>query len=238
MTDEAMEFEINRPHNAGRLYNFLIEYKFNKALGSMPFSVKNMSVLDVCCGSGMISEYYAKAGAKVIGIDLSGEAIERAKTREERYNFEADFKVADAGKLSFPDNSFDIVSVHDGLHHLKNPQKAVSEMVRVAKKGVIIIEPAIALITRISVFLGISTDYEGEDFVYRFKKNELQEWFKNTGCKDIRMKRYIMYYPHQPGKLFKLFDFYPLFLATKISFFLINILLGKLGNKVQIIALK
>jgi len=47
-------FEINRPHNAGQLYNFLINYKFQEALKKMPFAVKGLSVLDVCGDSGMI----------------------------------------------------------------------------------------------------------------------------------------------------------------------------------------
>ncbi len=50
--------------------------------------------------------------------------------------------MADATNLPFPDNTFDVVSVHDGLHHLSEPWKAVREMVRVAKKGIVIIEPA------------------------------------------------------------------------------------------------
>jgi 2-polyprenyl-3-methyl-5-hydroxy-6-metoxy-1,4-benzoquinol methylase len=233
-----LEFEINRPRSSGKLYNYLISYKFHNAISKIPFAIDGVSVLDICCGSGMISEYYANYGAKVTGIDLSEEAISRAKTRKERYNFEADFKVADAYKLPFSDNSFDIVSVHDGLHHLKEPWKAVSEMVRVSKRGVIIIEPAKSFITMFSVLLGISSNYEGEDFVYRFKEKELQEWLKKAGCKKIEMKRYIMYYPHQPGKLFRIFDIQPLFFLVKVVFYLINIFWGRFGNKIQIIGLK
>ena len=232
------EFEIRRPHNSGRLYNFLINYKFQKALETLPFPIKGLSLLDVCCGSGMMSEYYAKEGAKVTGVDLSEEAIYRAKIRKERYKFDAEFRVADANNLPFADNSFDIVSVHDGLHHLENPKRAVKEMRRVAKRAVIIIEPAKALITRISVRSGISTDYEGSDFVYRFKENEMRQWLKRVGIRKVISRRYIMYYPHQPGKFFRIFDNKVSFFITKTTFHLLNILSGRLGNKIQVIGLK
>jgi ubiquinone/menaquinone biosynthesis C-methylase UbiE len=232
------EFEINRPHNAGWLYNFLINYKFKEVVRALPFSITGLFVLDVCCGSGMISEYYAQAGAAVVGVDLALDAIERARIRSQRYSFCAEFKEADATNLPFLDNSFDIVSVHDGLHHLASPKQAVKEMVRVAKQAVIIIEPAKALITELSIMLGFSLKYEGTDFVYRFKKREIISWLKEIGINKVIVKRYLMYYPHQPGKLFRFFDFYPISIFTKVAFYLINIFLGRFGNKIQIIGLK
>lgn len=232
------EFEINRPHNAGRLYNFLINYKFQKALEVLPFPIKDLSVLDICCGSGMMSEYYAKKGAKISGIDLSPETVERASIRSKRYSFQAEFKTADSTDLPFPDNSFDIVSVHDGLHHLDNPKKAVKEMVRAAKKGIIIIEPAKALLTELSILLGASLRYEGTDFVYRFKKNELTSWLKEFGIKKVFIKRYVMYYPHQPGRFFRIFDNRILFYIAQKLFQALNILFGRFGNKIQVIGLK
>ena len=232
------EFEINRPHNAGRLYNFLVNYKFQTALEVLALPIKGLSVLDICCGSGMMSEYYAKKGADVAGIDISLECIERAKIRSQRYGFSAKFQVADSRNLSFPDNSFDIVSVHDGLHHLGNPKKAVKEMARLAKKGVVIIEPAKALITELSILLGVSLRYEGADFVYRFKKDELTSWVKEFGINKVLIKRYIMYYPHKPGRFFGIFDNVALFYIAQKLFQVLNILLGKFGNKIQVIGLK
>jgi len=232
------EFEINRPHSAGRLYNFLISYKFQKALNVLPFPIKKLSLLDICCGSGMISEYYVRVGAKVTGIDISSACIERAKIRSQKYGFSANFQLANSVNLPFPDNSFDIVSVHDGLHHLDDPQRAIKEMVRVAKKGIVIIEPAKALLTRISVFLGFSRNYESTNYVYRFRKNELISWLKKSGTKEVIIKRYIMYYPHKPGKFFRIFDTTVLFFIVNKIFRVINLLFGRLGNKIQAIGLK
>lgn len=232
------EFEINRPHNAGRLYNFLINYKFQSAMKSLTFPIKDLSLLDICCGSGMLSEYYAIAGAYVTGIDISPEALNRAKIRKERYKFNAQFRIFNATSLPFKDSSFDLVSVHDGLHHLDNPKKAVKEMARLAKKGLVIIEPAKALITEFSILLRVSFRYEGSDFVYRFKKDELTLWLKEFGIKKILIKHYIMYYPHKPGRFFRIFDNAVLFYIVKEIFKVINFIFGRLGNKIQVVGLK
>ena len=46
-----------------------------------------------------------------------------------------------AEKLSFKNNSFDVVFCGNLLHHLANPSKAIQEMTRVSKKYVVLVEP-------------------------------------------------------------------------------------------------
>ena len=43
------------------------------------FPIKGLSVLDICCGSGMVSEYYAREGAEVTETDISPECVERTE---------------------------------------------------------------------------------------------------------------------------------------------------------------
>lgn len=233
-----IEFEITRPHGTGVLYNYLIYRKLNTVIKKLPFPLDGMKLLDLCCGSGMVSEYYTNQGALVTGIDFSEEAIGRANQRKEKYKFQAEFKMGDAQNLSFSDNSFDIVSVHDGLHHLKDPAKAVREMARVSRKGIIIIEPAKCFITEIAILLGISLRYEGPDFVYRLEEKETRRWLEGVGFKKVFVKRYIMYYPHEPGIFFKILGLPVLFQLYKLCFVFGNALFGRVGNKIQIIGLK
>lgn len=232
------EFEINRPRDAGRLYKFFIDFKFREAVSSFGYSIKGRSVLDLCCGSGMATEYYAHGGAKVNGIDLSGEAIRRAAERKRIYRFSGEFLVAGVERLPFKDSSFDIVSVHDGLHHLKQPKNAIKEMCRVSRGAIVIMEPAKAFLTRIAVFFRISARHEGDDFVYRFDPEELRLCLQENGFKKIATKRYLMYYPHKPGQLFCLFNNGLLFNLSKALFHLVNKLFGRFGNKLQIVAFR
>src|SRR5262245_28756048 len=96
--DEACnpEFEVTRPHGCGRLYQFLINHKFQTGFAALGLDLAGKTVLEVCCGSGMLAEELARRGAQVTGIDFSPAAVARAQERARRYNFAARFLVADA----------------------------------------------------------------------------------------------------------------------------------------------
>jgi SAM-dependent methyltransferase len=66
----------------------------------------------------------------------------------------------DAERLTFDDASFDFAIVHSGLHHCYSPHRALLEMYRVARRGVLLLEPYDNLLTRIGVRLGIGQEYE------------------------------------------------------------------------------
>src|SRR5665213_863504 len=56
----------------------------------------------------------------------------------------------DVENLSFPDQSFDVVFVHAGLHHCHSPHRGLTEMYRVARLMVIVIEARDNLSMRIA----------------------------------------------------------------------------------------
>jgi SAM-dependent methyltransferase len=62
--------------------------------------------------------------------------------------------------LAYPDGAFDAVIVHSGLHHCASPHRGLLEMHRVAKRCVILFEPADSLATRIGQKLGVGQTYE------------------------------------------------------------------------------
>ncbi len=66
----------------------------------------------------------------------------------------------DAERITFPDESFDFCIVHSGLHHCRSPHRALLEMYRVARKGLLLIEPYDNLVTRLGVRLNIGQRYE------------------------------------------------------------------------------
>jgi len=90
-------------------------------------------VLEVGCGIGVLSSYLAeKYEWEVTGIDLDPEQIERAKNdyRENKY---IKFLEANATKLPFGDNEFDLVLSVDAMHHIPNRNEAFDEINRVLK---------------------------------------------------------------------------------------------------------
>jgi SAM-dependent methyltransferase len=65
-----------------------------------------------------------------------------------------------AEALAFPDRSFDVCVVHQGLHHCRSPHRGLVEMYRVARRGAVMFEPNETALTRLGVRLGIGQAYE------------------------------------------------------------------------------
>jgi SAM-dependent methyltransferase len=68
----------------------------------------------------------------------------------------------DAQHLDYPDRSFDWVVVVDGLHHCTSPHRALTEMYRVCRVGVVAVEARDSLLMRLAVRTGLSSEYELE----------------------------------------------------------------------------
>lgn len=88
-------------------------------------------LLDVGCGTGHWSSFFAEMGYQVTGIDISPEMIEVARAAVP----DGSFQIADACELPFADGSFDVVASMATLEFVSDPAAAVREMVRCAKPG-------------------------------------------------------------------------------------------------------
>jgi len=95
------------------------------------------SVLEVGCGEGTKLAKLSSKKNHRIGIDISKQAIKRAKKNYPKISF----KVSDAEKLSFKDKEFDLVFSTFMLEHTKNPERIINEALRVAKKYFILAAP-------------------------------------------------------------------------------------------------
>ena len=68
--------------------------------------------------------------------------------------------VVDVENLPQSDGAFDAVIVHSGLHHCASPHRGLLEMHRVARRCLILFEPADNLVTRVGQKLGVGQTYE------------------------------------------------------------------------------
>lgn len=232
------EFEIERPRGTGRLYEYLLRFKFRRGLDLLGESLAGRTVLCICAGAGMDVEFLAEAGARVVALDLSHGALLAARERSRRHAFSAAFVAADAERLPFAARSFDYCYVHDGLHHLDDPRKAIGELARVARRGVVVTEPADAALTRVAIWLGIlAAREEAGNFVIRFTPESLTTHFRIGGFPHTRATRYLMRYPHVPGPWFRFLSSPLAFPVARAAHIVIgNSLLACLGNKMSFAA--
>jgi ubiquinone/menaquinone biosynthesis C-methylase UbiE len=115
-----------------RLYEFDFFKKYIKEL-------EGKSMIEIGCGQGdAIKELSIKAGLKRViytGIDISKEGV-----RKGRENYpKGTFSVGDCSALDYPDRKFDSALCLGVLHHLPNPEEGLIEMLRVVKRGGIIL---------------------------------------------------------------------------------------------------
>jgi SAM-dependent methyltransferase len=92
-------------------------------------------VLDVACGTGVVSVTAARLGARVTGLDLTPELLERARVNAQIAGVAIDWHEGDVEKLPFDDGSFDVVLSEFGHIFAPRPDVALAEMLRVLKPG-------------------------------------------------------------------------------------------------------
>ncbi|SRR6266536_1424121 len=92
-------------------------------------------LLDVGCGTGVVSITAARQGAHATGLDLTPELLERARENARISEVSIEFREGDAESLPFEDSSFDVVLSQFGHIFAPRPEVAVSEMLRVLKPG-------------------------------------------------------------------------------------------------------
>lgn len=233
------EGEIARPYCYPLPVRFLLDFKLSRAIKPLDGKLSGYRAIDVCCGSGMDSQFLTQLGIKVVGMDVSFEALQRAKERARRYGISYQLVLGDAENLPFKDGAFDFSFVHDGLHHLPDAYGGVREMMRVASKAVVIAEPADAPLTKLAVKLGISGNYEDAgNFVYRLHPTKLAQIFASYGAKSWEFKQHLIYYQPWTFRIYKLFERKPLFWLFKVGFYLGNKLFGRWGNSLKAVAWK
>ncbi|MGQ4646696.1 methyltransferase domain-containing protein [Lyngbya aestuarii] len=97
--------------------------------------IRGKRLLDLGCGAGENSVYFAKQGAQTVATDYSPGMVAVALQLAASQGIEIEGRTANAMALDFPENSFDIVYASNLLHHIPDPKIALQEMHRVLKPG-------------------------------------------------------------------------------------------------------
>lgn len=118
-----------------RIVSFFRRRLFKKmvALGNIK---SNESILDIGSGTGNVVQYYKDFGEdRIVASDpfvsMLKYSIQKGRSPEHNVICVAEF-------LPFKNNSFDHVVANGVLHHIVDPYQAVKEMIRVARKNILI----------------------------------------------------------------------------------------------------
>lgn len=150
------------------------------------------SILDVGCASGwflfQLSKRFKKASC--VGIDIYKDAIEYGKKKYSKIKF----RVADAHKIPYKANTFDLVICTEVLEHIDHPETVLKEIKRVLKKnGIAVIElDSGSALFSISWFLwrigkgGVWKDAH----LHSFNPDKLEKLIKKAGFKILRSQKF------------------------------------------------
>src|SRR5438105_4631583 len=129
------DLEVTRhPVGSRGFFDDLDQYHFEK-LHHLPRLVnfggwRRQAVLEVGCGAGVDLARFAKGGAEVTGVDLTVSAIALAKTNFAQQGLLGHFEVADAERLPFANDAFDLVYAHGVVQYTAHPQRLADECYR------------------------------------------------------------------------------------------------------------
>jgi ubiquinone/menaquinone biosynthesis C-methylase UbiE/DNA-binding transcriptional ArsR family regulator len=97
---------------------------------------RNLTLADIGCGTGSLTFELARFARKVIGVDLSGEMLRRARSvARERALENIEFRQGDVLKLPLGPHSVDAAFCVMVLHFLPDPARAIAGLCRIVRSG-------------------------------------------------------------------------------------------------------
>ncbi|MFD8722465.1 class I SAM-dependent methyltransferase [Streptomyces sp. NPDC059629] len=142
-------------------------------------------VLDVACGTGLVSRLFKGRVRRVVGVDITEDMADQARPHLD------ELVIAPAEALPFPSGSFDVVVSRQGIQFMSLPE-AVREMFRVLRPG-----GRLVLVNLCAYGPEDAPEYfevlRLRNPVRRhfFHPDDLGSLLRDAGCADLHTQRYV-----------------------------------------------
>lgn len=151
-----------------------VEAALLKLIGKRPFQ----SMLDLGTGTGRMLEILAPYYTRGVGIDLSREMLAVARANLDRAGVtHAQVRQGDIFAAHVERNAFDLVTVHQVLHYLDDPARAVREAARMLRPG-----GRFVVVDFAPHALEVLRDQHAHQRL-GFSDQQMREWFDAAGLK-------------------------------------------------------
>ena len=120
--------------------------------------LKNIKLLDIGCGGGLLSEPMCRLGASVVGIDASKKNIEVAKFHAKKNELKIDYKVASPEMLKSK-TRFDVILNMEIVEHVNDIDFFIKESSKLLKKNGIMFIATLNKTLKSYVFAIVGAEY-------------------------------------------------------------------------------
>ena len=141
--------------------------------------LKNIKILDIGCGGGLLSEPMCRLGASVVGIDASKKNIEVAKFHAKKNNLKIDYKVASPEMLKTK-VKFDVILNMEIVEHVEDINFFIKESSKLLKKNGIMFVATLNKTLKSYAFAII-----GAEYILKWLPIGTHDWEKFIPPKDL-----------------------------------------------------
>ncbi len=117
-----------------RRHNVITSVRYDVILSALG-ELNGRQCLDIGGGDGALSYLMARRGARVVNVDMAGEALQFARAEFARRGMRAQVARASAYALPCPSDAFDVAVCSEVIEHVQSPEALVAEAARVLRPG-------------------------------------------------------------------------------------------------------
>jgi len=104
-------------------------------VGMLPAAIDGRDSIELGCGTGYVSAWLARRGARPVGIDNSARQLETARAFQQEFGIEFPLLHGDAEQVPYLDASFDIAISEYGASIWCDPYRWIPEAARLLRPG-------------------------------------------------------------------------------------------------------
>ena len=134
--------------------------------------LKNIKILDIGCGGGLLSEPMCRLGAKVTGIDASDKNIKVAELHSKKNNLQIEYLCSSPEKFN-PKDKFDVVLNMEIVEHVKDVNFFLKSCSKLLKKNGIMFVATLNKTLKSYIFAIV-----GAEYILRWLPIGTHEWEK------------------------------------------------------------